>query len=271
MTFIAQELKHAFSEVELFDQIAKLEGQVFREVPGRKTFRFVLDGNAYFAKVHFGVGWAEIFKNLLQLKLPVLGATNEWRAIKKLKALNIDTLTPVAYCRSGSNPAEIRSAIVTAALDKTVSLEDLVLDNRLTDSLRRRLVVRIGHIAKALHDNGINHRDFYICHFLIPIEAIEKECADTLHLIDLHRVQIRNKSAPRRWREKDIAGLLFSAADAGLTQRDLLRFVRMYHGSLRDLKSHQQFWQAVVKRAKLLYQKDHGKESVFLNDLVSKL
>ena len=39
---------------------------------------------------------------------------------------------------------------------------------------------------------------------------------------------------PRRWRDKDLAALYFSALDIGLTRRDLLRFVRQYFlGSLR--------------------------------------
>jgi len=33
---------------------------------------------------------------------------------------------------------------------------------------------------------------------------------------------------PRRWRDKDLAALHFSALDIGLTRNDLLRFVRVY-------------------------------------------
>ena len=34
-----------------------------------------------FIKLHYGVGWREIFKNLLLGRWPVLGAKNEWRAL----------------------------------------------------------------------------------------------------------------------------------------------------------------------------------------------
>ena len=44
-------------------------------------------GSHYFAKIHHGVGWREILKNLLHLKLPVLGAENEWRALNLLPRL----------------------------------------------------------------------------------------------------------------------------------------------------------------------------------------
>src|SRR5690606_4611652 len=46
-------------------------------------------------------------------------------------------------------------------------------------------------------------------------------------LIDLHRAQVR-PSVPRRWRDKDLAGLYFSALDIGLTRRDRLRFLKHY-------------------------------------------
>ncbi len=42
-------------------------------------------------------------------------------------------------------------------------------------------------------------------------------------MIDLHRAQTREQT-PKRWRNKDLAALYFSALDIGLTQRDKLRF-----------------------------------------------
>jgi heptose I phosphotransferase len=48
-----------------------------------------------------------------------------------------------------------------------------------------------------------------------------------LSLIDLHRAQTRSNT-PRRWRDKDLAGLYFSALGIGLTQRDKLRFLQVY-------------------------------------------
>ena len=52
---------------------------------------------------------------------------------------------------------------------------------------------------------------------------------------DLHRAQVREK-LPRRWRDKDLASLYFSALNIGLTRRDTLYFLRVYFGrSLRDI------------------------------------
>ena len=72
------------ADVDPFDYIMQLDGDVYSEVANRRTLRFELNGKRYFLKAHSGVGWKEIFKNLLQLKLPVLGARNEWLAIRQL-------------------------------------------------------------------------------------------------------------------------------------------------------------------------------------------
>jgi hypothetical protein len=84
-----------------------------------------------------------------------------------------------------------------------------------------------------MHGGGVNHRDFYICHFLLhlPVDA----GAPRLSLIDLHRAQVREQT-PRRWRDKDLAALYFSALDIGLTRRDGLRFLQdLFRRPLRDI------------------------------------
>ena len=108
-------------------------------------------------------------------------------------------------------------------------------------------------MSAALHDNGLNHRDLYICHFLLRLPW-EGEPDDLhLHLIDLHRVQIR-AATPRRWRVKDLAALYFSSLEIGLTERDLWRFVRHYSGTnLRDgYRGQVAMWRDVVARAQRL-------------------
>lgn len=268
MSYLADELAEFLTEQSLFNELANIDGEVFRDVAGRRTFRFVRNNKAYFAKVHFGVGWWEIVKNLLQLRLPVLGAKNEWRAVQKLNALSVETMNAVAYSTEGRNPARLRSCIVTEALDHTISLEDLVLNQQVTPRLKKQLVVRLAKTSKVLHSNGVNHRDYYLCHFLLSNDSLEGDQVNQLYLIDLHRVQIR-RQVPQRWLEKDLAGLLFSAADAGLTRRDVYRFIQIYSGKpLREaLKDDRRFWQRVAVKANRLYQKDQGKPNQFLIEL----
>ena len=67
-----------------------------RELEARRTLRTEVDGKGYFVKIHRGIGWAEIAKNLLTAKLPVLGAGQEWKAIQRLRQAGVPSMTAVA-------------------------------------------------------------------------------------------------------------------------------------------------------------------------------
>jgi len=235
----------------------QLEGTEFRGTRDRRTLRFEHAAHGYFLKAHFGVGWKEIAKNLSQLKLPVLDAASEWRAIHLVKALGIPTMDAVA-CGFGRGLARRRSFIITRELDGMISLEDHAARERSRDPgepRRRRALLRaVANTARTLHANGINHRDLYLCHFLFRPGDVDTP-AGNLHLIDLHRAQVRHRT-PRRWRVKDIAGLYYSALDVGLTRGDRLRFVQAYAGaeSLRHAMEDRNFWNRVERRAHALKQ-----------------
>ena len=171
-------------------------GDIYRSKEGRKTLRFYRDGQSYFLKIHSGVGWAEIIKNLLQLRLPVLSARNEYDAVAALNRLGVDTLSVAAYSCEGINPAAIKSVIVTEDLVGTVSLEDYCADwknNPPAFHIRLKLLLKLADSARRMHGAGINHRDFYICHFHLDERTLEHS-EPSCYLIDLHRAQIRRKN-----------------------------------------------------------------------------
>jgi heptose I phosphotransferase len=221
-----------------FAAVEALHGEVFRELEARRTLRTEVAGRSYFVKIHRGVGWAEIVKNLLCLRLPILGASNEWRAMARLGPLGVETLHGVAFGQRGRNPATRHSFLVTEELTPTISLEDFCRDwpvNPPPPALKRALLRRVAGMARRMHAGGVNHRDFYLCHFLLHLDPAPTPERLKLSLIDLHRAQIRH-STPRRWRDKDLAALYFSALDIGLTCRDLLRFLQGYfERPLRDI------------------------------------
>tara|TARA_R110001606_G_scaffold399282_1_gene583447 strand:+ start:52794 stop:53609 length:816 start_codon:yes stop_codon:yes gene_type:complete len=215
---------------DAFRQVEELQGEVFRELEARRTLRTEVAGQGYFVKIHRGVGWAEILKNWLTLKRPVLGADQEWKAIGVLTAAGVPTMTAVAFGERGVNPANLHSFIITEELAPTVSLEDFSQDwlvNPAPPTLKRALIIEVARMTRNMHGAGVNHRDCYICHFLLHTDRQPTAENFKLSLIDLHRAQIRNK-VPRRWRDKDLAGLYFSALNIGLTRRDKLRFLREY-------------------------------------------
>ena len=221
-----------------FVAVEELEGEVFRELEARRTLRTVVAGRPFFVKIHRGVGWLEILKNLLSGRLPVLGAGNEWLAIHRLASLGVDTMQGVAFGQRGSNPATQHSFIVTEELAPTISLEDYCRDWKTKPpavAFKRALIKRVADMARRMHCGGVNHRDFYICHFLLHLVPEPTVDHFKLSLIDLHRAQIRGQT-PRRWRDKDLSSLYFSALNIGLTQRDGLRFLRIYFDApLREI------------------------------------
>ena len=81
-------------------------------------------------------------------------------------------------------------------------------------------------MVREMHRLGINHRDCYICHFLLQLPFNDLEHFK-LSIIDLHRAQIR-ASVPLRWRNKDLVALYYSCLNIGLTARDYLRFLKIY-------------------------------------------
>jgi heptose I phosphotransferase len=236
--FIAEPFRALWSGRDPFVAVEALEGEVFRELEARRTLRTVVAGRAYFVKIHRGVGWAEILKNLFSLRLPVLGANNEWQAIDRLAAAGVASMRAVAYGQRGRNPAARHSFIITEELAPTISLEDFCRpwpQQPPPAALKHALIARVADMAGRMHRAGVNHRDFYICHFLLHLDPAPAAATLKLSLIDLHRAQLRDKT-PRRWRDKDLASLYFSALEIGLTRRDRLRFLRGYFaGSLREI------------------------------------
>jgi heptose I phosphotransferase len=259
---LCPELQQIFSVDNAFDKIMTMDGEIFRSHKERRTLRFVHDGNGYFLKIHGGIGWREIVKNLLFLKLPVLSAQNEYRAIKCLEKLDVRTMEIAGFGLRGNNPAKIDSFLITREIENAISLEDLVKDWRLQSpdpALKRELIIKIAEIARKLHQNGLNHRDFYICHFLLDKSWLDMRNYDVeppLYLIDLHRTHIRSRT-PLRWIIKDIAGIYFSSMDVPLTKRDLFRFMTHYEKKPLEqiLNSNSAFWLKTTRKARQLYMK----------------
>lgn len=259
---IRADFEEFFGGKDPFEKILNIQGEVFREHKNRKTLRITKDGKGYFIKIHRGAGWREILKNLLNFRLPVLSAENELNAIRRLEELGIETVRVVGFGIRGSAPARLDSFIVTEELSNTISLEDLSRGwtaHPPAFPVKTAIVKKVAEVARRLHQNGVNHRDFYICHFLVNSKSMEKVSDEGLHiyLIDLHRVQLRKK-VPERWAIKDLAGLYFSSIDIGLNKKDILRFMKFYSGKpLRIIfREDSRFWELVQRRAAKLYEKE---------------
>lgn len=231
-----------------------IEGEIFRALEQRQTLAFSAQGKRYFIKRHRGATWKEILKNLLQGRLPVISAKNEFEAIGKLQALGLRVPVAAAYGRRGLLPSTFESFLVTEDVGPHQNLEEYCQGWRKAPpswQQKQQLLAEVAAISRTMHGAGICHRDFYLCHLLRTTPE------QPLTVIDLHRALIKAPLA-KRWIIKDLAGLYFSALNIGLTRRDLYRFMRQYRGgSLRaTLQDDAAFWRAVVRRAVKLYARD---------------
>jgi UDP-glucose:(heptosyl)LPS alpha-1,3-glucosyltransferase/heptose I phosphotransferase len=233
-----------------FSAVMHLQGKAFRDVKGRKTIQVKLGGHSYFVKQHFGVGWGEIFKNLLSFKVPILGAMTEVYAIQALNQIGIPTTPLVAYGRHGRNPAKLQSFVMTQDLGDIVSLEELCADwllNPPDAAFKQQLIVAVATLAAKLHRAGLCHRDFYLCHFVLKRAELDAGVIQ-LYLIDLHRM-LQRQAVDGAAVMKDMAGLYFSAMECGLDAADIALFKQHYQPQTDA------FWQQVCARAKKLYAK----------------
>lgn len=225
-----------------FAEVEAIRGDIVRDIEGRRTLRFEVAGKGYYLKLHRGIGWGSIVGNLFRLRLPVLGADSEWHAIRAFDRLGLDTMRVVAFGQRGSGPSHLESFLITEALEPTCDLDVFTQswpDEPPPVKLKRTLILSVADIARRMHEGGINHRDFYLCHFLLHLAPPPTPDALRISVIDLHRAQIRDQT-PQRWRDKDLAALYFSALRIGLTRRDRLRFIRAYFaGNLRDILKHE--------------------------------
>lgn len=238
---------------------------IYRQREGRTTVRFEWKGRGFFLKYHAGIGNRELLKNSLRGRRPVLGASDEYLAVKALTRAGVPTLAVAAFLQLDGNPARRQSLIVTDELAGTISLEDHCRAWRTqppSSNERRVLLQKVADMVRGMHEAGINHRDLYLCHFHLDLATLGRGPLGC-YLIDLHRAQIRS-TIPKRWRVKDLSGLYFSAMDIGLSQRDLLRFVRAYSQKRlsQALVEDGSLWVEVQRKALALYRRHASSERV---------
>jgi heptose I phosphotransferase len=85
---------------------------------------------------------------------------------------------------------------------------------------KKRILENLADITRRMHSAGINHKDYYLCHILM-------DNSERLYVIDLHRVNVRDKVG-KRWMVKDLAALLFSSLEVPVTQGQRLAFYKRY-------------------------------------------
>lgn len=259
MLLLKQPFKSAWENTDPYTEILALPGETYRQVEARRTMRFDFSGESFFVKYHRGTEVKEIVKNLITLRLPVLGARNEWEAIKHLQAVNIPTMSCYGFGERYWNPLKRESFIITKDLNPAISLEDYCAEWATQPpayGVKRHLILQLAKIVAKMHRSGLNHRDCYICHFLLALPFSYGVQPAKLSVIDLHRAQIR-QHIPTQWRNKDLIALYYSSFPLGLTFRDYCYFLTEYFGmSPRAiLKQESQLLRQAVAKAEKIKQR----------------
>lgn len=231
--FLAPPFDKAWEGKDPFEEIRKIKGTTYREVKTRHTLNFQFNGESFYIKIHQGTTLKEIFKNLFSLKLPILGARNEFEAINRLHELGVDTMEVVAFGERGLNPLTRESFIITKDLNPTISLEDYCKDwkaNPPPYAVKKALIEKVAEMVRKMHEGGVNHRDCYICHFLLSM-PFNYNGTPKISIIDLHRAQV-SKCVAERWIVKDLGELFYSVQEVGLSKIDYARFLKCYFEGL---------------------------------------
>jgi tRNA A-37 threonylcarbamoyl transferase component Bud32 len=217
--------------LDSFERVMALEGgQVRRDFPGRRTVRLELKLAGGAKQAIYLKRYLPDYLSLGRRLLRVVHwpgaedeALREWKMIHAVRAIGIQTATPVAV---GQGRAD---GIVTTSFLMTAEIHDGIEGDRylktLAASPRRDLLRRIAELARRFHDAGFVHKDLYLCHVLVSSGGAEPE----LFLIDLQRV-VKPCCFRQRWLVKDLAALAYSALKSGASQADLLAAYRVYRG-----------------------------------------
>lgn len=200
-------------------------GCTVRCVPTRRTVAVPFDGGWLFGKWRVGHRG---------------DAAAEWHWLHVLPLLGLRVPEPVAWIGRGR-----RSLLVTAGLAGRAM--DAWIVEAAAQGWLPELVAwacrRVAPVVRRLHDRGLVYRDLYWNHVFV---AAPRDGAEP-HFLDVERV-FRPRLWPRRWRIKDLAGLLSSVpAGVPLPRFAGLRFLRHYLGE--PLRDHLRLLRAIDRKA----------------------
>ncbi len=184
-----------------------------------------------YLKRHRGFELKEALKLLMAREPMTSAGRREWENLLRLQRLGIQAPRRVAFGEKRLLGFERRSFVITEAIASAVPLDEYLGSLQGDQAQRgaallvkRALLWDLGEIVRRLHGAGLTHMDLYLSHFLVR----EKADGDMeIFLIDLQRMA-RRWLFKRRWIIKDLAALLYSARDVGLSKTDFGRFFSAY-------------------------------------------
>ena len=224
---------HGLTDAESL--FATERGVALRRLANRENWRLELaDGQdgitTLYLKKHYECNWSTRLRGRLGLPLPTTPARREAERTAELAQLGIPTMTVAAFAERLRPDGTIIGAFLTEELAGFQQL-DLFLTARFArrdDPKLRKLIRGCAELAGRFHRAGLNHRDFYTCHFFIRENNPAEINAFAIHLIDLQRVQHWPRGLRRRWIIKDLAQLAYSTPRTLIGPAERMRFFKWY-------------------------------------------
>ncbi|MCH8965786.1 MAG: hypothetical protein IIB58_12540 [Planctomycetes bacterium] len=169
----------------------------------------------------------------------------EFHWIRKLTELGIAAPQVVACGSRRNGFREVASLLLTAELHGE-SLEKWLPRGAasLGWNLKRRLSQSLAALVAKLHNAGLVHRDLYMSHIFIAVNA---ENDITLSLLDLQRV-LRPRWRRWRWIVKDLAALNYSTPVSAATNADRVRWLKSYLDKRSVSANQKALIRAVVRK-----------------------
>ena len=203
-----------------------------------------------YIKKHLPLPLKEACKNCIDLKMPVFGAINEWKALHLLKELGIRSLTPLVYGRKNAFVGS-ESFLITNAYQYQQNLGQYLSDHAISSRQAIRLVRKIARDAALMHNRGFVHRDFYITHYLVGTQ-LESLFTNRLALADLHRAVVTKKPLLRN-RVKDCTSMVCTFIGELPSERHhlpkLFKLFQYFYEKYSTSAVNPKLWQQVTRRA----------------------
>jgi heptose I phosphotransferase len=204
----------------------------------RQTYRLDFPTGTTFYVKRYTAPHAESFWSGLFARSFSSPAAREWSVLRRLARIGVPAPRPAACLEEREGRRVLRAALVTVGLPAEISLQRVIREQALPPARRQHFARELGRLLRAMHEGGVNHRDFYLVHIRVGED-------DRLYVTDLNRADIR-KRVTRRWRVKDMGALLHSAPWQ-VTATDKARFARAYFG--QRLRERRPFIEAVIRKA----------------------
>jgi len=246
---------HSFESIWNFSN-----GETIKQIKARSVIRLEIRHHdikrTFYIKLHNSefIGLSRLFSRLFPRRSLSQGRL-EFENICAFRKNSLPTVVPVAAGEKFSRFFWARSFLITEDFSPFISLEALLenqpqfLSGPKSENRKRILLREIAVLARKMHQNGFNHRDFNATHILLNYD--NGSDIPQIALFDFQRVEKRMYFR-FRWKIKSIARLNFTLPDDIFNKKDRIFILLSYKDkkSFNFLDRMQWFW-IEMKTAKI--------------------